>query len=150
MSCFFIDPSNNSDLFDDEDESFYNDITFDPLVIKTSNKPHNSLNHNSVIISNNNLVNNSNQFPINQFPINQSAQNDTTFFNGISQNSMSNSNKMQINPPVEQNIDYESSSKNFIHGRIVSPAITAKSVNINRTAALPGAQKRPPHLRLNN
>ncbi len=33
---------------------------------------------------------------------------------------------------------------------IRSPAIQAKSIQINKTTALPGAQKRPPHLRMNN
>ena len=33
---------------------------------------------------------------------------------------------------------------------IRSPAIQAKSIQINKTTALPGTQKRPPHLRMNN
>jgi len=36
------------------------------------------------------------------------------------------------------------------NGRVLSPAIQAKSVQANRNIPLPGAQKRPPHLRINN
>jgi hypothetical protein len=39
---------------------------------------------------------------------------------------------------------------NSLLGRISSPAIVAKSIQINRTTPSPGTQKRPPHLRLNN
>ena len=143
MSCFFLDPSNNSDLFDDEDESFYNDISFDPLVIQPSHKSQNNLNNNnnnnnSIIITNNNF-----NSP-NQFHINHSAQNDSAYFK------MNSSNQTRLNSPIEHNTSYDSSNMNLIHGRTVSPAITTKSVNINRTTPLPGAQKRPPHLRLNN
>jgi hypothetical protein len=42
------------------------------------------------------------------------------------------------------------SGYNSLLGRISSPAIVAKSIQINRTTPSPGTQKRPPHLRLNN
>jgi p70 ribosomal S6 kinase len=106
--------SNNQDFFDlddelNDDESFYNDITFDQLNFN----PKQQQTHPS-----NNVVKN---------------KRDTT-------TTTTNTVTPTINNP------------SLINGsiRTQSPAINAKTIQINRTTPSPGAHNRPPHLRLNN
>ncbi len=149
----FLDATN--EFFDDEDESFYNDITFDPLnfeaKLKTNNNHvNNSFNKNfihsnnintNININNNNLIYYHNNQNFNPKP-HQSYQNNSN--NKFSH--FHNSEPVYCQQAQEQDQQQQQSSS----GRILSPAIQAKSIQVNRNIPLPGAQKRPPHLRINN
>lgn len=115
---------NNNDFFEDEDESFYSDINFNPLISDnkaTSNKLSNN---------NNNDINKSNK--------------------NILINGSNSKNSNEITSEFYQNINQQSSEINIMNGRTLSPAILAKTIQANRSIPLPGSSRRPPHLRLNN
>ena len=100
-----------NDFFEDEDESFYKDITFDTFSTNTSNKYTN-----------------------------------LAFQQQTQPMSANYSNRMGNQLP-----NYSFNSSNYQSGlRIQSPAINASAIQINRSQASPGTQRRPPHLRLNN
>lgn len=115
----FLDSISNEFYYEDDDESFYNDITFDSSTFQIPNK---------------NLPTNTNRMNYS----NQSKSNDN-----FNQNANGFINKEdQPGSSVASNL-YR------VMGR-TSPAMIAKSIQINRATPSPGSQNRPAHLRLNN
>lgn len=187
MSIHFSDAvgQNNSEFFEDEDESFYNDITFEPLVVDSKSQKSNVTkasstqnNHNHSFTNSHsqfnkhhynrhNIENTYNHFQAHNNNNNhQNHQMTSQFYINHSNPYLSyNSNLNKLNFNTDTASGVASSSSQFqpheqpqqdqhqrmsTSGRILSPAIQAKSVQVNRNIPFPGAQKRPPHLRINN
>lgn len=166
---------NNSEFFEDEDESFYNDITFEPLVVDSKSQKRNVTNASSTQNNHNhNYTNSHSQFnnhhynrhnienTYNHF-LQQNHQMTNQFYINHSNPYLSyNNNPNKLNFNTDMTTAVASSSSQFqqqpqdqqqpmsTNGRILSPAIQAKSIQVNRNIPFPGAQKRPPHLRINN
>jgi len=147
----FLDASN--EFFDDEDESFYNDITFDPLSFNTklkTNNNHVNNSYNKNFFHSNNINTNTNNYYHNNQNCNPKLYES---YHNNSNNKFSHFNNSELvycQQAQQSNQQQQDQQHQSFSGRVLSPAIEAKSVQVNRNIPLPGAQKRPPHLRINN